>query len=709
MIRTVIGQGIRFAGCAAFAAALLAVPAMASADNFPVTNTNDSGPGSLRRAINDAQANGGGDAITINATGTVTLASPLPTISSDIKVTGPGITRFVVSGADSVQPLVIDSGTVSISGLTVTHGLCDAACGSQGGAILNSGHLTLTAVAVTSSGASDTGGTNAISSGGGIENKGGATLDLVLSAVRGNTVSASSGTSQNGANGAGIMNRGTVTLNRSTVDSNSATGDAGGLGGTTNANGGGIDNDGTLTIVRSTVSNNTVNATGGTANGASGGGIANFNDPADVNVTIDRSTVSGNAAMSAGGGQAGGMVLPGANPGIIRSSTFAHNSAPSGSNLIAFSSLHLKNTIISDPGGVSDCAGGPTSDGYNLADDSTCNLTAPTDQPGTDPLLAPTLAFNGGPTKTYALQAGSPAIDKGRASAGETVDQRGRQRPHDFPNIANAAGGAGTDIGAFEAQAADTVITSGPGATTHDPTPTFTFKSTEVGSTFQCKVDAQVFAACTSPKTLAHLADGSHTFQVRAVDVADNPDPTPASRTFTVSTALVRVSGSTLVVAAAPAAKDNFKVTKPSASTIRVTDLPGGSFTGSGVHVGSGCTRSGDYTANCDASSIVKAQVGSGTAPDRVLNMSPLPATIGGGAGADTLIGGPRSDAITGGTGADTFRGNDGNDTLLAHDLTSDTAINCDGGSVPGTADKADLDLLPKDSNVSGCETKTRH
>ena len=52
-----------------------------------------------------------------------------------------------------------------------------------------------------------------------------------------------------------------------------------------------------------------------------------------------------------------------------------------------------------------------------------------------------------------------------------------------------------------------------------------------------------------------------------------------------------------------------------------------------------------------------------------------------------------------------------GNDQLLARDLTSDTTINCDGGNAPGSADKADLDVLPKDPNsvVQGCETKTRH
>jgi hypothetical protein len=52
-----------------------------------------------------------------------------------------------------------------------------------------------------------------------------------------------------------------------------------------------------------------------------------------------------------------------------------------------------------------------------------------------------------------------------------------------------------------------------------------------------------------------------------------------------------------------------------------------------------------------------------------------------------------------------------GNDQLPARDLTSDTAINCDGGSTPGSLDRADLDQLPKDPNsvVKGCESKARH
>jgi hypothetical protein len=67
-----------------------------------------------------------------------------------------------------------------------------------------------------------------------------------------------------------------------------------------------------------------------------------------------------------------------------------------------------------------------------------------------DPLLGP-LQDNGGPTETMAPAAGSPAIDAG-SELGETTDQRGDPRPVDFPGIANAVGGDGADIGAFEVQ-----------------------------------------------------------------------------------------------------------------------------------------------------------------------------------------------------------------------------------------------------------------
>ena len=79
-------------------------------------------------------------------------------------------------------------------------------------------------------------------------------------------------------------------------------------------------------------------------------------------------------------------------------------------------------------------------------------LIGPGDQISTDPLLdiGTGPRDNGGPTFTIALQANSPAIDKGKIFSA-TSDQRDEPRPFNDPNIANAAGGDGSDIGAYEA------------------------------------------------------------------------------------------------------------------------------------------------------------------------------------------------------------------------------------------------------------------
>jgi hypothetical protein len=72
------------------------------------------------------------------------------------------------------------------------------------------------------------------------------------------------------------------------------------------------------------------------------------------------------------------------------------------------------------------------------------------------------LADNGGATETHAVVAGSIAIDKGN-SFGTAMDQRFYVRPVDLPGTPNAAGGDGSDIGAYEFQstAAAAVTISG--------------------------------------------------------------------------------------------------------------------------------------------------------------------------------------------------------------------------------------------------------
>jgi hypothetical protein len=296
----------------------------------------------------------------------------------------------------------------------------------------------------------------------------------------------------------------------------------------------------------------------------------------------------------------------------------------------------------------------------------------------------------------------------------------GGTNSRDFPTTAGAFGltfNGGvydafvTKLSTTKLSTTNPTITGGPIGVTNDPTPTFTFISSTAGATFQCKLDDGAYSACHSPKTLAHLADGPHTFHVRAKDSEGNVQPNPASRRFTVRTAFVRVSGTALVVTAAPGASDNLQITRiprPSTSTFQVTDFPSGAYTGSGVHTGAGCVRRGDYTAKCPASGITPALpalvTSAGHQADKVVNSSGLPSSLYGGAGDDLLVGGPARDLLNGGAGVDVLQGLDGNDLLQAHDGTSDKTIDCGPGS-----DKADLDLLPKDPNVKGCESKMRH
>ena len=80
----------------------------------------------------------------------------------------------------------------------------------------------------------------------------------------------------------------------------------------------------------------------------------------------------------------------------------------------------------------------------------------------------------------------------------------------------------------------DTIIDTGPSNPTDQTSAAFTFHSTESGSTFQCQLDNGGFSACTSGKSYSSLPDGSHSFQVRAIDGAGNTDPTPASYDWTV-------------------------------------------------------------------------------------------------------------------------------------------------------------------------------
>ena len=132
------------------------------------------------------------------------------------------------------------------------------------------------------------------------------------------------------------------------------------------------------------------------------------------------------------------------------------------------------------------------------------------------------------PRTTAALADGAHALDV------RAIDRAG-----------NVDGSAARRSFTVDTTPPETSITAGPSGVIFDSTPTFTFESAEPGVTFECRVDGAAFAVCTSPHTTAVLAEGAHTFEVRAIDAAGNVDPSPAStfgadavRTFTVRGAL---------------------------------------------------------------------------------------------------------------------------------------------------------------------------
>ncbi|HEX7278325.1 MAG TPA: choice-of-anchor Q domain-containing protein [Solirubrobacterales bacterium] len=506
-----------------------AAPGTAVADPYPVTNTDNSGEGSLRAAVVAANTHDGADTIPIDTTGTIELQSALQVIFSPVAIVGPGAAQLEVRrGAAapdfSVFAFTTDAGPSSLSGLTISNGRA-ALIGefALGGGVRNAeGGLTLTRVVVRDNEAAINGGTN----------------------VR--------------AEGGGVFSEGPLTLHETVVADNAARADDGTV--LTAAFGGGVAALDGVTVEASTISGNRAEANGdGTVATAQGGGLL-----AGSGTTVSRSTISGNAADAGGAApqvraQGGGIQI---EEGVLAASTLRGNSAVSagvalGANLEAFSSTSVSNTIVAEPlgeaGSCDENSGGVgtiSSGGFNLDEDGSCELGQSTDLAGMAAGLDPVLRDNGGPTPTHALLTTSVAIDRGD-SFGSSADQRGFARPVDLATRSNSEGGDGSDIGAFELQslpggdnpalppilvaavagdrvAPNTRIVSGPPRVTFGQLATFRFNSTESQSSFQCKVDRKKWRGCRSPFRRKVSAGRKHVFKVRAIDRFGNVDPTPA-------------------------------------------------------------------------------------------------------------------------------------------------------------------------------------
>jgi hypothetical protein len=412
-------MGMRFA---AMGMLLCAMAMQAHASTITVSNTNDSGPGSLRQALVNAND---GDTINFAVTGNIALTSGGLVIDKNVTISGPGANELSIDGNQGDFVFAVDPDkTATISGLTVRNGqvgignvgtLTVSNCAINGNSY---GGLSNVANGQTSTNATLTIANSIVrdNSGPGIYNSafmGSATITILNSTVTGNGCGISTSGFEGGTN---------ITVSNSTIRGNSA-----------DLGGGIYSYWSAVTIVNSTLSGNSA--------GTGGGGIY-AEGPL---VEISNSTISGNSAATSGGAifnNASGYLR-------IDNSTLNGNSAGSGGGIYTVSGVDVSNTILNAGAfgeNIFNNGGVVTSYGYNLSSDSGGGfLTGPGDQINTNPLLGP-LQDNGGPTFTHALSLRSPAIDAGdpNFTPPPFYDQR------DLPFVRVFHGRI--DIGSFEAQ-----------------------------------------------------------------------------------------------------------------------------------------------------------------------------------------------------------------------------------------------------------------
>jgi len=393
----------------------------AGAATFTVTNGNDSGTGSLRQAVTDANTNVNNptvDEIQITHIGTIDLLDQI-SITTPMTITGPGADSLNVRRSPAaVDPFhffgvtFTATPTVTFEGMMISGARDD----SNGGVLFKAGAGSLVLDSVWLSDNQTT------ASGGAIHCDGGA-LSIRNSTLSANQANFAGGISVNSNIGAGTACVADVV--NSTITGNSATEFGGGVyvGGT-----------GQATLNSNTIQGNTADFD----NAGGGGGGGTYKASAQATITVANTLYAGNMVGTSGGGtttQCGG----------------AHTS--SGYNL---------RTVLE-----AGCTG----------------FIAPTDVVNGSPMLG-SLSDNGGPTPTIPLLEGSPAINAGNPAtpadnafpACPAEDQRTATR---------GGGNGVCDIGAFEWQhpttttvaCAPTSVTLGAGSSTCTATVTDTAAS----------------------------------------------------------------------------------------------------------------------------------------------------------------------------------------------------------------------------------------
>jgi hypothetical protein len=306
---------------------------------LPVLNANDSGAGSLREAVMNANASTIPAIITFTNTlagQTITLTSGQLTLSNTVAIDASALSNGVaVSGNNSSRVFEVAAGAVvNLSALNIQNGYAPNGNSptNYGGGILNRGALALTNCTLTANQAQQ--GSNP--DGGGIEN-----FSVAATLTLQNCLVSSNHSDHPGAGGGGIdINNGVASINQCTFTANSCT-------------------------------------------GGHGGGI--FVEAGSA--TINQCTVSGNSATTGGG-----VALSGSH--TISNSVVANNVASSGSNIAGSftgaNNLTSGTPLLAPPGNY----GGPTQTmpplpGSPAIDGCTNGTSFTTDQRGFPRIVGP--------------------------------------------------------------------------------------------------------------------------------------------------------------------------------------------------------------------------------------------------------------------------------------------------------------------------------
>ncbi|GAB3831582.1 right-handed parallel beta-helix repeat-containing protein [Kribbella italica] len=134
-----------------------------------------------------------------------------------------------------------------------------------------------------------------------------------------------------------------------------------------------------------------------------------------------------------------------------------------------------------------------------------------------------------------------------------------------------------------------TTIHTGPELNGTSTTATFGFRGSDnltpgPNLRYECKLDSGAYAACTSPKTYTGLALGQHTVEIRAIDLAGNVDPTPATRIWTIGEAPADTTAPDTLISSGPdpttvATSATFAFTSTEAGSTFTCALDGAAYT----------------------------------------------------------------------------------------------------------------------------------